>query len=151
MIPSQQSSFSGSLTALMCHLAIADTSAKSCVVKQPPFGKMTSMPGRFTPSRRTTCPPPSTRWFPTTRIDSGGTDSNPPLAMTLARAAGAVPATVASPTATTVAASDRDGPEDPRPGPRLARASGLSSRATPAGLSSRLVHVILSRPAARPP
>src|ERR1700686_1469391 len=71
LMPSQQSSFSGTLTALACQAAIAAIDAEfegpSKICEE--YMHSYSAPERSTPSSRTSAPSALMRWFPSTRIE----------------------------------------------------------------------------------
>src|SRR5205823_13176266 len=76
---SQQSSFSGMRTALMCQPAIAAMDAASFgPSKRPqPWMQAYSVPERLTPSSRIVWPLPLIRWLPDTPIESGAAAGGP--------------------------------------------------------------------------
>src|SRR4051812_13489464 len=69
-MPSQQLSFSGRRTVLMCQLSMASMVASSVGPSNTLFtvavAHMYSVPARLTPSRRTGLPAASTSWLPLT-------------------------------------------------------------------------------------
>src|SRR5207237_9269143 len=76
---SQQSSFIGMRTALMCQAAIAATEVASLgPSKMPqPWMQAYSVPDRLTPSNRMAWPLPLTRWLPDTPLGSSAVAGGP--------------------------------------------------------------------------
>src|SRR5207253_11337527 len=76
---SQQSSFIGMRTALMCQAAIAAMEVASLgPSKMPqPWMQAYSVPDRLPPSNRMALPLPLTRWLPDTSIERGAVAAGP--------------------------------------------------------------------------
>src|SRR2546430_15752730 len=112
---SQQSSFIGMRTALMCQAAIAATEVASLgPSKMPqPWMQAYSVPDRLTPTNRMAWPLPLTRWLPDTPIESGAVAGGPGAGGRGSRGADAANAT-----------TERPGPRPPVIQPAGSKAMG---------------------------